>query len=197
MNRQLAGRIFAGTLLLVALGSLALPAAAAPAAGTPVAPPAATLAGPLFAPALAPPAQVTEAFLRVWSRADWPVALKLATRSWTWGPRPLDMRNEPFAQAPGGQRTVQYFDKARMEVTNPGGDPNNPWYVTNGRMTSPTLYENEWYAFTGGQAMGQPWRAAVITTPSAGTIRLQFSDATHATLTLPDGRQVALIRFEF
>jgi hypothetical protein len=75
------------------------------------------------------------------------------------------------------------------------GDPT--WYATNGRMTAPNVYENEWYAFTGGQAMGQPWHAAVATTPNAGTVRLEFSDATHGTLTLPDGRQVALVRFEF
>ncbi len=75
------------------------------------------------------------------------------------------------------------------------GDPT--WYVTNGRMTAPNEYVAEWYAFTGGQAMGQPWRAAAATTPTSGSIRLTFSDATHGTLTLPDGRQIALTRFEF
>src|SRR5690606_19891001 len=34
----------------------------------------------------------------------------------------------------GGTREVQYFDKSRMEITNPGGDPSSPWYVTNGLL---------------------------------------------------------------
>jgi hypothetical protein len=29
-------------------------------------------------------------------------------------------------------REVQYFDKARMEITTPSADPNSIWYVTNG-----------------------------------------------------------------
>src|SRR5207247_243927 len=53
---------------------------------------------------------------------------------WTWGPHPIEERNEPYAESPGGMRAVQYWDKARMEVTNPNGNPNDPWYVTNGLL---------------------------------------------------------------
>ena len=41
---------------------------------------------------------------------------------------------EPYRESPGGQRQVQYFDKARMEINNPNGDRNNPFFVTNGRL---------------------------------------------------------------
>jgi hypothetical protein len=30
---------------------------------------------------------------------------------------------------------VQYFDKSRMEINNPNGDKNSPFYVTNGLLT--------------------------------------------------------------
>jgi hypothetical protein len=29
---------------------------------------------------------------------------------------------------------VQYFDKARMEITHPDADPSSIWYVTNGLL---------------------------------------------------------------
>ncbi|MDQ3927586.1 MAG: molybdate ABC transporter substrate-binding protein, partial [Chloroflexota bacterium] len=35
----------------------------------------------------------------------------------------------------GGRRLVQYFDKSRMEINNPSGDKNSPFYVTNGLLT--------------------------------------------------------------
>jgi hypothetical protein len=41
---------------------------------------------------------------------------------------------EGYADAAGGQRLVQYFDKARMEINNPAADPNGAFYVTNGLL---------------------------------------------------------------
>ncbi|RIK39629.1 MAG: hypothetical protein DCC58_14990 [Chloroflexi bacterium] len=75
------------------------------------------------------------AFRAVWERPDGPVADGLVSRTWIWGPEantPIIM--EPYAEAPGGMREVQYFDKSRMEITNPNGDPNSIWYVTNGLL---------------------------------------------------------------
>ena len=43
-------------------------------------------------------------------------------------------RAEPYAEAPGGQRTVYYFDKSRMEITDPVADRRSPWFVTNGLL---------------------------------------------------------------
>src|SRR5581483_1031255 len=39
-----------------------------------------------------------------------------------------------YAEAPDQQREVVYYDKARMEVTHPDGDPSQLWYVTNGLL---------------------------------------------------------------
>jgi hypothetical protein len=44
----------------------------------------------------------------------------------------MQVLQEPYADAPGGKRAVLYFDKTRMEITNPEADPSSPWYVTNG-----------------------------------------------------------------
>src|SRR5690606_21236684 len=70
-----------------------------------------------------------------WQRTDLPVESGQVNRTWMWGPEaftgPL---HEAYAESPGGERVVQYFDKSRMEITNPGGDTNSVWYVTNGLL---------------------------------------------------------------
>jgi Tol biopolymer transport system component len=75
------------------------------------------------------------AFQRVWTRTDQLVALGQAGRSWFWGPQPNASRTEPLLESPNGSRLVQYFDKSRMEINNPSGNPNDPFYVTNGLLT--------------------------------------------------------------
>ena len=77
---------------------------------------------------------VTAAWSRTWNREDRPVAAGAASRTWIWGPAPFATRQEVYAQAPGGRRAVQYYDKSRMEVTNPAGDQSSVWYVTNGLL---------------------------------------------------------------
>ncbi|MDQ5825810.1 MAG: glycoside hydrolase family 5 protein [Chloroflexota bacterium] len=73
-------------------------------------------------------------FERVWSRTDRPVAQGAVSRSWLWGPQPGEVRTEPFDGALGGTRTVQYFDKARMEANPAVTDPADPWSTTTGLL---------------------------------------------------------------
>ncbi len=81
----------------------------------------------------APPGN--EHFQRTWQRTDQPVLDGLVARTWMWGPEAFtDVVREPYAETPGGERAVQYFDKARMEITNPDGDAGSIWYVTNGLL---------------------------------------------------------------
>ena len=78
------------------------------------------------------------AFERVWNRTDSLVAEGRVDRSWYWGPHPNTPGIlEKLTDAPDGtgQRLVQYFDKSRMEINNPAGNPNDPFYVTNGLLT--------------------------------------------------------------
>lgn len=75
------------------------------------------------------------AFESVWQRSDAPVADGSASRTWIWGPLETARdRVEDYAEAPDGRRDVRYFDKSRMELTDPDGDPDSPWFVTNGLL---------------------------------------------------------------
>ncbi len=74
-------------------------------------------------------------FERTWQRPDLPVASGQAQRTWIWGPGPVtDVLHEPYEESTGGERSVQYYDKARMEVTFADGDQESIWYVTNGLL---------------------------------------------------------------
>src|SRR5688500_10380544 len=75
-------------------------------------------------------------FRTVWERTDAPVLAGQATRSWYWGPEPGVTKNEPYSGSSTGQRLVQYFDKARMEINNPGGDRKSQWFVTTGLLVA-------------------------------------------------------------
>src|SRR5687768_9654909 len=76
-----------------------------------------------------------DAFQRTWQRTDGPVASGAADRTWLWGPEAFTgPRYEPYAESPGGERLVQYYDKARMEITDPGAPDDDLWYVSNGLL---------------------------------------------------------------
>jgi hypothetical protein len=74
------------------------------------------------------------AFYSVWERTDRPVAEGKVARTWVWGPTPGRSLQEAFKEGPNGQHLVQYFDKARMEINNPNGNRNDPYFVTNGLL---------------------------------------------------------------
>lgn len=74
-------------------------------------------------------------FASLWARTDEPVRQFRATRSWYWGAAPGPARREPYKGAAGGERLVQYFDKARMEINNPAARREDLWFVSNGLLT--------------------------------------------------------------
>lgn len=83
------------------------------------------------------------AFARTWARTDGPVAGGVVARTWIWGPEPrTGALTEPYRDAPGGTRLVQYFDKSRMELTDPNRNPADPFYVTNGLLATEMLTGN-------------------------------------------------------
>jgi len=95
---------------------------------------AGVLLAALILPGLAAP-PANEHFERSWARTDRPVADGQVVRTWMWGPEAFTgSLMEPYAEAPGGQREVQYFDKTRKEITTPDADPTSIWYVTNGLL---------------------------------------------------------------
>jgi hypothetical protein len=79
-----------------------------------------------------------EPFERTWARTDKPVKDGAASRTWMWGPEALEpARREAYDEGHDNSREVQYFDKARMEITT---DPSVPydsiWFVTNGLLVT-------------------------------------------------------------
>lgn len=77
----------------------------------------------------------TDPFQQTWQRTDKPVAETEVSRTWMWGPEAnTDILQEPYAEASDGMRTVQYFDKARMEINDLEADPQSVWFVTNGLL---------------------------------------------------------------
>lgn len=79
---------------------------------------------------------VASGFARTWARTDGPVADLLVDRTWMWGPQAFSAPlGERYAEAPGGERVVQYFDKSRMEINHDRDVPeDSPWRVTNGLL---------------------------------------------------------------
>ncbi|MCO5175905.1 MAG: S8 family serine peptidase [Thermomicrobiales bacterium] len=69
-----------------------------------------------------------------WDRTDSVVANGEATRTWLWGDQPQTSEYEAYSDTQHGSRLVYYFDKSRMEITDPLSDRSNPWYVTNGLL---------------------------------------------------------------
>ncbi|HUP27550.1 MAG TPA: hypothetical protein VM409_03870 [Chloroflexia bacterium] len=83
------------------------------------------------------------AFEKTWTRTDLLVQTRAVSRSWYWGPQAnTGALSEDYAEGPGGKHLVQYFDKSRMEINNPNGDKNNPFYVTNGLLTRELISGN-------------------------------------------------------
>lgn len=111
-----AGRVAQATLDLSA-GSSPLPSAGQP------------------APEQFMPSQPDRAFGDLWSRTDLAVQRGQSGRSWMWGPKSYATGVEAYREAAGGRRTVQYWDKSRMEVSDPAADRSQLWFVTNGLLT--------------------------------------------------------------
>jgi glucose/arabinose dehydrogenase len=77
------------------------------------------------------------AFATLWARTDEPIAAGEVSRTWMWGPEPVTaVMLEPYLEAPDGERQVQYWDKARMEINDPDSDPDLAWFVTNGLLVT-------------------------------------------------------------
>ncbi len=76
------------------------------------------------------------AFEQVWQKADRPVAEHKIGRSWLWGPQPNFLGREPYDKGVGGSRLVQYYDKSRMEINDPGANTGSAYYVTNGLLST-------------------------------------------------------------
>lgn len=57
-----------------------------------------------------------------------------ATQTWLYGPDVNQAKTENYSEGSKGQRSVWYFDKARLEITQPSADTKSDWYVTSGLL---------------------------------------------------------------
>jgi hypothetical protein len=71
------------------------------------------------------------------------------------------------------------------------------WYLTAGPMTTSSTYTGSLQQYAMGQSIGGPYHQPLLVNANVGTITIVFTDAMTGTLTLPDGRQVAITRFAF
>jgi M6 family metalloprotease-like protein len=83
---------------------------------------------------------VMDAYTATWQRTDRPVSDLRVDRTWMWGPEPFTGTIlEPYlegsqSETSVGLRAVRYYDKSRMEITDPRKSPSDDWYVTNGLL---------------------------------------------------------------
>jgi len=137
---QATGTATVGITATVAISGTASPTAIATGTVglTPTPFPTSVISSNIYVAGGGPFAFAHPAFQRTWDRTDGPVKQGQVSRTWFWGPGPnTPGLLEQYNESPLGNklRLVQYFDKSRMEINNPGGDQNQPFFVTNGLLT--------------------------------------------------------------
>ena len=74
----------------------------------------------------------------------------------------------------------------------------NPlWYLANGPMGSTVNFQGTWTQYENGQTLTGAYQAPSIANNNAGNVTLQFTGPYTAALTLPNARQIPLVRFGF
>jgi hypothetical protein len=141
-----------------------------------------TLAGGVPPSSAAPTAAPSEGFAHAairarWERDDGPVAARRISRTWLWGPGPFYTNYEPFEDAPAGNYLVQYFDKGRLEISDPEADPASPWFVTSGLLVKEMVTGRVQTSADGGYDLG-PARAPVAGDGGSGSTYADFAALT-------------------
>ena len=74
---------------------------------------------------------------------------------------------------------------------------NPTWYITVVDTPDPRRLSGNWWAFANGQSVGGSYRPATLVNDKVGTVAIDFTSATTATMTLPDGRRIPIVRQPF
>jgi hypothetical protein len=93
-----------------------------------------------------------------------------------WGPNGFYTGYESYLEGQNGQHLVVYFDKSRMEINNPNGDRNNPFFVTNGLLVVDLMTGR---IQTGNSSFEQRQPANI---PVAGDVATSVNAPTYASL---------------
>jgi hypothetical protein len=93
---------------------------------------------PTVATKLAPlPSELAKAPAAIgdlWRKVDGAVGQNQTTRTWLYGPDVDRAMTENYSESPADKRNVWYFDKARLEISQPDADSTADWYVTSGLL---------------------------------------------------------------
>jgi hypothetical protein len=74
----------------------------------------------------------------------------------------------------------------------------NPiWYVSGPVALSNGAYQSTWQQYGNGETLTGTYQAPTVVNTDVGSVTIQFSSTSTGTLTFPDGRQVAIQRFQF
>ncbi len=71
------------------------------------------------------------------------------------------------------------------------------WYASGPGAMSGSNYTGVWQQFGNGETLTGAYKPSGVVNPAVGTITVQFLTPTTGTLTLPDGRQISIVRFPF
>ena len=122
------------TALLAVLISLALLATSVPILSLGSGP---ALLANLSTSASSPP--IDPAVAAQWEAADGPVARLEVARGWVWGPPATAIAADDAPGIPGGVRRQVYFDKGRLDIADPAGDPGQPWFAIRAQLVTEML----------------------------------------------------------
>lgn len=75
-----------------------------------------------------------DAVRTLWAAGDGPATRAGGGHPWVWGPALANSAREPFKESPGGSRQVFYFDKGRLEISDPGQPADSLWYLSSGLL---------------------------------------------------------------
>src|ERR1019366_3905152 len=73
---------------------------------------------------------------------------------------------------------------------------NAAWYVSGPAPLTNNAYMGNWVSYTGGQSLTGTYKSPTESANN-GNVTIQFSSPNAGTLTLPDGRQIAIQRYSF
>lgn len=166
-----------------------------------------TMTGPYRFPNLAPAGTVTFAFANdkqgtiVWPGGTTAIERQpFVPNGLTAPPQPgLPQAGWWWNQAESGRGFFIEWQNGFVDIAGYMYDAqgNPTWFISAVPTPDPMRITANWWTFANGQAMGQPYRPATRTSDNAGALDVRFTSATTATMTLPDGRQIPIVRQAF
>lgn len=122
------------------------------------------------------PAPIPPAIEALWQQADGPVLRGESARGWLWGPAALAVSTEHYDDSPTRTRQMVWYDKGRLDINDPNGDPTSIWYASGAQLVTELVSgalqfgADEWVrrdaaeiAITGDDNQAQPITYATLT----------------------------------